>query len=72
MGDDVSLFPKLNPLPPAESARDSKGSLGREIRRKKKEKKKDLPGNELASEEGNDPEADPDQEPVGKVLDITI
>ena len=73
MGDDYSLFPKLNPLPPAESAQDSKGGPGRELRRKKKERKKDLPRNESASrEEGKDPEASPDEQPVGKVLDITI
>ena len=72
MSDDYSLFPKLNPLPPAEDARDPKGGPGREVRRKKKEKRKELPGKELAPEEGNDPEENPDQKLVGKVLDITI
>jgi hypothetical protein len=72
MSDDYSLFPKLNPLPPAENTQDPKGSPGREVRRKKKEKKKELPGNELPPEEGNDPKENPDQKPVGKVLDITI
>ena len=72
MGDDYSLFPKLNPLPPAEGAQDSKGGPGRELRRKKKERKKDRPGNETAPRgEGKDPE-ETDEEPVGKVLDITI
>jgi hypothetical protein len=72
MSDDYSLFPKLNPLPPAENAQDSKGSPGREVRRKKKERKKDQPGNESVPGEGKDPEASPDEKPVGKVLDITI
>jgi hypothetical protein len=73
MSDDYSLFPKLNPLPPAENAQDSKRSPGREVRRKKKERKKDRPGNESApGGEGKDPEDGPDQQPVGKVLDITI
>jgi len=72
MADDVSLFPKLNPLPPAENTQDSKGGPGREVRRKKKESKKDRPGNESAPGEENDANANPDQKPVGKVLDITI
>ena len=72
MADDVSLFPKLNPLPPAENAQDSKGSPGREVRRKKKESKRDRLGNESASGEGKDTDGNPDQKPVGKVLDITI
>lgn len=72
MADDVSLFPKLNPLPPAENAQDSRGSPGREVRRKKKESKKDRLGNESAPGEENDADANPDQKPVGKVLDITI
>jgi hypothetical protein len=72
MADDVSLFPKLNPLPPVENAQDSKGSPGREVRRKKKERKKDRLGNGLAPGEGNDADANPDQKPVGKVLDITV
>jgi hypothetical protein len=72
MGDDVALFPKLNPLPPAENTQDSKGSPGREVRRKKKERKKDRIGNESATGEGNDTDANPDQKPVGKVLDIRV
>ena len=72
MGDEASLFPKLNPLPPAENAQDPKGGPGREVRRKKKDRKKERPGNELSPGEGNDPEANPDQKPVGKVLDITV
>ena len=72
MGDDFSLFPKLNPLPPAENAQDPKGSPGREVRRKKREKKRGLPGNELATPEGSDPEADSDPKQVGKVLDVTV
>lgn len=73
MADDFSLFPKLNPLPPAENARDHpKGGPGREIRRKKKQKKRDLPGNELAPEGENIPEKNGDQKQVGKVLDITV
>ena len=71
MSDDVSLFPKLNPLPPAENAQDSKGSPGREVRRKKKEKR-DRMGNGSAPGEGNDADGKPDQKPVGKVLDITV
>ena len=39
---------------------------------KKKDRKKERPGNELSPGEGNDPEANPDQKPVGKVLDITV
>jgi hypothetical protein len=72
MDDDFSLFPKLNPLPPAENARDSKTGPGKEIRRKKKEKKKDLPENKSASEGEDLAEENPDQKQVGKVLDITI
>jgi hypothetical protein len=72
MDDDFSLFPKLNPLPPAENARDAKAGPGKEIRRKKKEKKKDLPKNESASEGEDLAETDPDQKQVGKVLDITV
>jgi hypothetical protein len=72
MGDEASLFPKLNPLPPAENAQDPKGSPGREVRRKKKERKKDRLGNESAPGEENDANANPDQKPVGKVLDITV
>jgi len=72
MDDDFSLFPKLNPLPPAENARDPKGSLGKEARRKKKEKKKDRQGEELAPKEENISEANRDQKRVGKVLDITV
>ena len=71
MSDDYSLFPKLNPLPPAENTQDSKGSPGREVRRKKKEGKKDRLGNEAAPG-GGKTEASPDEKPVGKVLDITI
>ena len=72
MSDDYSLFPKLNSLPPAENTQDSKGRPGREVRRKKREKNKDRPGNEPPSGQGKDPEASPDEKPVGKVLDITI
>jgi hypothetical protein len=72
MDNDFSLFPKLNPLPPAENARDPKGSLGKEVRRKKKVKKKDLQGKKLAPQEENISEANPDQKQVGKVLDITV
>lgn len=72
MDDDFSLFPKLRPLPPAENARDPKAGPGRETRRKKKGKKRDLPGNELASEGEDSAEAEPDQKQVGKVLDVTI
>ena len=72
MSDDYSLFPKLNPLPPAENAQDSKGGPGREIRRKKKEGKKDRPGNEAAPGEEKEPGVSPEEKPVGKVLDIKI
>jgi len=72
MDDDFSLFPKLNPLPPAENARDSKTGPGKEFRRKKKEKKKDLPGNKIASEGDDLAGEDPEQKKVGKVLDITV
>jgi len=73
MSEDYSLFPKLNPLPAAENAQDSKGTPGREARRKRKERNKGRPGNEPVPEgEGKDPEGSPDQRPVGKVLDITI
>ena len=72
MDDDFSLFPKLKPLPPAENARDPKTGPGKEIRRKKKEKKKDLPGNKSASEGEDLAEESPDQKQVGKVLDITV
>ena len=72
MDDDFSLFPKLNPLPPAENAKDPKAGPGKEIRRKKKEKKKDLPGDELALEEEDLAEENPDQKQVGKVLDVTV
>jgi len=72
MDDDFSLFPKLNPLPPAENTRDPKGSPGKETRRKKKEKKRDLPGNKLVAEAEDKPEGDLDQKQVGKVLDITV
>ena len=72
MDDDFSLFPKLNPLLPAENTGDPKGSPGKETRRKKKEKKRDLPGKELASAAEDKPEGDLDQKQVGKVLDITV
>jgi hypothetical protein len=72
MDDDFSLFPKLNPLPPAENARDPKTGPGKEFRRKKKEKKKDLPGDKFASEGEDSAEENPDQKQVGKVLDITV
>jgi len=72
MGEDNSLFPKLNPLPPAENARDPKGSPGREGRRKKKQEKRGLPGDELAPGGKNIPETDAEQKQVGKVLDITV
>ena len=72
MDEDFSLFPKLNPLPPAENARDPKTGPGKEFRRKKKERKKDLPGDKFASEGEGLEEENPDQKQVGKVLDITI
>lgn len=72
MGDDYSLFPKLNPLPPAENARDPKGSPGKEVRRRKKRKKRGLPGGKLTPGGENIPETDADQKQVGKVLDITV
>jgi hypothetical protein len=72
MDEDFSLFPKLNPLPPAENARDPKTGPGKEFRRKKKEKKKALPGNKIASEGDDFAAEDPEQKKVGKVLDITV
>ncbi len=72
MDEDFSLFPKLNPLPPAENTRDPKTGPGKEFRRKKKEKKKVLPVNKIASEGEDLGEEDPDQKQVGKVLDITV
>jgi hypothetical protein len=72
MNDDFSLFPKLNPLPPAENTRDPKGSPAKETRGKKKEKKRDLRGKKLASAAEDKPEGDLDQKQVGKVLDITV
>jgi len=72
MGDDFSIFPKLNPLPPAENAPDPKGSAGKELRRKRRQKKKDLQRKKLAPQEENISEANPDQKQVGKVLDIRV
>lgn len=72
MGDEYSLFPKLNPLPPAENARDPQGSPGREVRRKKRQKKRGLPGGKMPPPGKNIPETDADQKQVGKVLDITV
>jgi hypothetical protein len=72
MDDDFSLFPKLNPLPPAENAKDPKAGPGKEIRKKKKEKKKNLAESELPSEGKELAETDPDEKQLGKVLDITV